>query len=280
MNYFLLIVFIPFSDIICAQSSNNDLNNDQRSSAPLPAGAESSIKNEANYIVGGPPTKYVWNFSMDFLYLKLIGNNDNNLIGPGARASGGYSYFLDDSFLAQGTINLISGPWGKLKNNCFDGDFSGVGFSAQFIKSFSQVGLRSGNNDLSLGLSLAYADLTGKSVGVNLKSTGNPNSREELLLESKYSIGVQTTSIEIFGLWHKIQKPRPSGNTTELLTTRVEGLALKFGIGRPILAKYRAISTRREDISTSSAGDPKEFIEKSNMQGFYGILGAEIWLGS
>ena len=237
------------------------------------------LKNKENYIVGGPPAKSLWAFGIDSLFYRLQSPEEHQIHGPGARVKAGLNYFFNDSFFLQNEIQIFTGPWGKVRNETFKADFTGYGFACNFVFPLLGEPIRSGQNSLSGIISANYSDLSAKSLGRNLKTSDNPDSRENVLLEREYSLKVQSLFLEAATQWIFFKTPRPSGNTSELLETRLEGHAIRLGVGVPVLSKYHAKAAKVEDTANSTQ-ELKESTTKGRMTGFYMILGGEVWIGS
>ncbi len=237
------------------------------------------LKNKENYIVGGPPDKSLWSFGIDSLFYNLHSPEEHQIRGLGARVKAGLNYFFNESLFLQNEIQIFTGPWGKMRNDTFQGDVSGYGFACDFVFPLLGEPIRSGQSSLSGIITANYSDLSAKSLGRNLKTSSDPDSRENVLLEREYSLKVQSLFLEATTQWIFFKAPRPSGNTSELLETRLEGHAIRLGVGVPVLSKYQAKAIKVED-SANSTQELKESTTKGRMTGFYMILGGEVWIGS
>lgn len=233
----------------------------------------------SNYTVNNPPTQTLWNFGIGSSLMRLSDGGSQSLSGPAARVTAGYSLFVSPTWLSQAQMQIYSGPWNRIRQNSFDADFSGIGFAIESLWSLTAKELRSGDSSLAGMLALSYADISGKSVGENRHYSGIPDDKADAFLERKYSLNIQALLVEGSLVWCYFHVPRPSGNTTELLTTRTEGVGVRLGAGAPVYAIYRANSLRRE-YSPIASKEPVESVSRGKMGGYYLFLGVQTWIGS
>lgn len=230
-------------------------------------------------ITNGPPTRRLWTFTASMQQLKLHGDRGNDVTGRSGQVGFGLGGFVSDRFLVQGLVSLHAGPWDRVRDSSFNADFSGTGVTIESIYALTGSTLRSGGSVWSGVLSLGYVDLVGKSIGPNRKEPTDPNSREGLFQEQNYQINMTAIFINPGIEWTHMQSPRPTGNTTELLATRVEGVSLRIEAGIPVFATFRTRSTGRDDTPNASQ-DIKERVDKGRLRGYSVITSVHTWLGT
>lgn len=228
-------------------------------------------------ITEGPPTDRLWVFNVGAQQLKLHGDRGNDIVGRAGHVGFGLAKFLGDRWLAQGLIDLHAGPWEHIRDASFNADFNGTGVTFETMYGLSGPTLRSGASSWSGILSVSYVDMVGRSVGPNKREAANPH--EGLYQEHNYQINMTAIWFNPGIEWTFIQSPRFSGNTPELLATRIEGYALRLSAGLPVYATYRARITKRDETPNASP-DPKEMVDKGRLRGYSVITSLHAWLGS
>lgn len=230
-------------------------------------------------IVEGPPATRFWTMSMGGQRFFLGSKEDHDVHGYAGQVSFGMSWHLRERWQLTGQAEVIAGPWDRIRNNSFDADFNGVGGTVDSLICVSRAECRSGDWTWAVAAALSYFDISGRSIGANRHDTGNPNERGNLFLEHRYNLNVSGLWIVPSVVWLKFSKPRPTGNTTELLTTRIEGVAFRAGVGIPLITRYRANFVKREEGSGASQY-PVESTEKGKMTGYSVLMSFQAWLGT
>jgi hypothetical protein len=185
---------------------------------------------------------------------------------------------MNDTILVTASGSSYQGPWPVVRNGSFESEFSGVGVGAEASWCITSI-CRANQYVWGVSLGLSFFDLTGKSLGPNQHDSGDPNLLGNAYLEQKYQLNVSgftaSTSFDLV----KFQAPRPTGNTTDLLTTRIEGGAIKIGVSMPFLMSYRAFILQREEGQPVTQS-PTEQKEKGQMRGFSWFITLKTWIGA
>jgi hypothetical protein len=231
-------------------------------------------RDENNFIVNAPPEVTFWNLSLDPMYDRRSDGGSHEMKGLSTRVSFGLARFLSDQMLMQGNIQILSGPWGRVHDSNFDSEFNGVGFDLKTVIGLRD--LRAGAPRFPLYLDFIFADRSGKSLGRNLNAS---SSNQGQVSEKSYKINNQDLCLEVGMYMLNFYKPRPSGNTLALLTTRIEGWGLHLGLGKPLVSRFKATTVYNRDPSAATAAE-KEVIDRGQLGGLYMALGLEFWIGS
>ena len=243
--------------------------------------ATSSFAIEDQSITNGPPTTRLWAFSASVEQFRLHGDRGNDVFGKAGQVGFGLGVFVNDRWLVQGLVNLHAGPWERIRDSSFNADFSGTGVTVESIVGLTGPTLRSGGGVWSAVLSAEYLDLVGRTIGPNLKEPTTPQAHSDYFFEQSYQININAIWLNPGIEWTNIKTPRPSGNSTELLTTRVEGCSLRLSAGFPIYSSYRANSVGRDNsgapVATQAA---QENVDKGRLRGYSVITSVHTWLGS
>lgn len=234
---------------------------------------------EDQSIINGPPTKRLWAFNLAMEQIKLHGDRGNDIVGKAASVGFGLGYFINDRWLVQGFVGLRAGPWDRVRDSSFNSDFSGTGVSLETIYGLTGSSLRSGGSMWSFALVTGYTDLAGKSIGPNRKEPTNPNDSSGFFLEKSYQINANILWLNPGIEWTYIKAPRSTGNTPELLATRIEGCSIRVSAGVPIFASYRARSVARINDQGASQAQ-QEVTDKGRLRGYSVITSLQTWLGS
>ena len=214
---------------------------------------------------------------MERLYLK--GQSDHNILGLAGGVGFGMSWFAQQDLILTGTVDIHQGPWGRIRNGTFDADFSGAAGSVEATYCFLQSTCRFGAPTMALGLGLSSLDISGKSIGPNRKDTGDPKDKNNGFLEHQYKLSANGFLVAASLVLVDLKTPRPSGNTSELLTTRIEGHAIRLGVAAPLIMKYRAVYIVREDLQ-EAAQEPSEHVVKGHLKGYSIFASFQTWLGT
>lgn len=227
-------------------------------------------------ITQGPPANHFWAFNAGVQQFRLHGDRGNDIVGRAGQIGFGLAQFLNDRWLIQGLVDLHAGPWEAIRDSSFSADFSGTGATFETMFSLSSSTLRSGSSNWVGVLSLSYVDMVGRSVGPNHKEPPNPYLNYQ---EQSYQINMTAIWLNPGIEWTFVQSPRFTGNTPELLATRIEGYSLRLAAGLPVYATYRARTVRRDETPNASP-EPKEMIDKGRLRGYSVITSLHAWLGS
>lgn len=242
--------------------------------------AATSFAIEEQAITNGPPTTRLWAFSASLEQFRLHGDRGNDVFGKAGQVGFGLGVFVHDRVLVQGLVNLHAGPWERIRDSSFNVDFSGTGVTVESVVSLTGASLRSGHGVWSAVLSAQYLDLAGRTIGPNLKEPTTQQPRDNSSFEQSYQININAIWLNPGIEWTNIKTPRPSGNSTELLTTRVEGYSLRLSAGLPLYNSYRATSVGRNNSGTNTSQTPQETVDKGRLRGYSVITSVHTWLGS
>ena len=168
--------------------------------------------------------------------------------------------YISKSWLFNGSVDILLGPYEPTRGERFDVDFYGTGATLWLGFSAQTLDLRSPEGGYGFALGLSYADTVGRSA--ELSSGATPD----------YVMHVTNLSL-VPGLFFSWLKPaRPRGNTPELLTTRLEGEVLSFGMAMPLISSYSA--TYESEVA------PRQSVtEKGRLRGYSLTLSLTGFLG-
>ncbi|MCX6123824.1 MAG: hypothetical protein NTV34_03630 [Proteobacteria bacterium] len=226
-----------------------------------------------------PPSDRLWTIGIGMERIYLKGQSDHNILGLSGGVGFGMSWFAQEDLMLTGTVDIHQGPWGRIRNGTFNADFSGAAGSVEATYCFLQRTCRLGAPTLALGVALSSLDISGKSIGPHRKDTGDPKDKNNEFLEQQYKLSANGFLVAPSLALVNLKAPRPSGNTSELLTTRIEGRAVRLGIAVPFLMKYRAVYIVREDLQEASQ-EPSEHVVKGFLKGYSIFASFQTWLGT
>ena len=189
------------------------------------------IANYANSASASDARNDVWEVGLNFQRLQLK-DDKNNLVGNGGSFQVGMGRIAGPWHLSL-VADVVLGPFTSLREERVKTDFYGTGGTLSARYTFGEKGART-MQGIGLSLKLAYADIVGRSIQ---NSTRTPDNREVSDLSMRTSIFMGYAGI--FISW--IQDSRPKGNTTQLLTTRIEGYILSCDFGYPLKSSYSTI---------------------------------------
>lgn len=224
----------------------------------------------------GPPTDRFWLAKFAAHDLRLVDSTRdlNNVRGLGGQISFGPSWFVSPWLEAGATLDVSFGPAARVRNNQFQVEHSGVGGSmyARFSPTLSS--LRSNAWTPTVSLYASYFDLNGKTMGRN--RVRGTESAPEWSLEQNFASNYNAIWLVPAIGAAKILSPRPTGNTAELLTTRIEGYFIQIGVMWPVYSRYRVTFERKEDQTSP----PESRSEKGKFKGTSFVLETGLWIGS
>lgn len=229
--------------------------------------------------VQGPPSDQFWAMGAAVRMLRYFGDQNNDVHGFSGEIQFGSSWFYGPKFQLNTMLGVMAGPWQRVRNNSFDSDFNGYGGSVDGRYCFMHESCRTGTWVPSLSLGIGYLDLSGRSIGPNRNYDGDPTNRENTFLESNYLIKLSGFVLTPSFAWSTFEKPRPTGNTLDLLTTRMEGVSVKVGVDIPVNVYYRASFKKRDDDQSISQL-PKDKTESGRSRGFSIVMAIQAWLGT
>ena len=223
----------------------------------------------------------VVSFSLTGVRYTLKADDDNELVGNGLKASLGGGY-IAKSWLVNVMLDVSLGPYEPARDGQLNVDFGGTGLTIWWATSAQTLDLRSSEGSYGFALGASYADMVGRSVGRNRKETSNPNDPENSNLVDNYVMRATYFSVlpSIFFAW--LKGARPTGNTPELLTTRIEGYVLTMGVSVPVMAKYQAHYDKRQILGENDSGDAsgsKRIFEEGTLKGYSILLSFTSFLG-
>ena len=184
----------------------------------------------------------VWSFGITGAQENLKAAGNNQLIGTSAAVQIGYGHIARD-WLANFSVDILQGPYQPTYDSQLQVDHSGFGFTAWTGLSAQNTNVRSPEGGYGFALGLSYGALTGQMMGRNRRDDGQGTAADRALIDS-YTSHVSKLSIipGLFFTW--LDQARPTGNTPELLMTRIEGLVLLIGAATPIAATYNTSYTK------------------------------------
>jgi hypothetical protein len=206
----------------------------------------------------------IWTAGLQGNRHALKGGDGNELIGNSYVVSIGRGHVAARWF-ARASIDVIFGPYERVRSGQFDSDFAGTGAGAWWGYSAQPADLRDKDGGYGFALGLSYSDFSGRSIGRSRLENAPSQSKKTHRLES-YALRATDMSIvpALFFSW--LKEARPLGNTPEQLKTRIEGYLLTVGIAMPVVGYYRANMEYRRDSSSDGqeAGTASESGEKQS----------------
>jgi hypothetical protein len=223
------------------------------------------------------PKRAIWSFGLQGVHYKLKGEGDVALSGTGGSVSLGRGY-TGDSWYGAAQVEFLLGPYSVIRDGQFDAEFSGTGFSLRSAYAlYPWADLRNSSGTLLAGIGVRYTDQIGKSVGRNRRDTGSLKDNNAALPE-RFRVAANILYLTPTIAYASFKPSRPDGNSPELLTTRVEGQEVSFGVSIPIYAQFKAVSYEiPEQSATASHQDIKW---QGTLKGTAFTLGWTLYLGS
>lgn len=230
----------------------------------------------------------IWTMGLQGNRHALKGGDGNELIGNSFTISIGRGHVAPRWF-ARGSVDVISGPYERVRGGQFDSDFSGTGLGAWWGYSAQPADLRDKEGGYGFAVGLSYSDFSGHSIGQN-RLEGQAKDETVRLIDS-YSLRATDMSIipALFFSW--LKEARPEGDSPELLKTRIEGYLLTLGIAMPVLGYYNANveyrnsandesqSEKLESGDEKSQGEGGKVTEKGDFQGYSILLNFTTFFG-
>lgn len=205
----------------------------------------------------GPPWgQLVWNFGVNGARNALVSESGRQILGSYGSVQFGAG-FLTQRWYALGSLDFLTGPFEPVTVGELDVDYAGTGIT--FWTGFSprKAGLRDGGMGYGIALGTSYSDLVGRSIGQARGGRRGPDvggpSGGPLAIDS-YTLQATNVSVipALFLSW--LKKPRPTGNSQDLLATRLEGHILTFGMAFPVAAEFAKKITLAGGDFTSERG--------------------------
>jgi hypothetical protein len=222
-----------------------------------------------------PVRETIWSFDASTIENQFIAPDGSEFAGIGASFSVGYGKITNNSWIL-GRFHFLAGPWDTARNGAFDTDFYGSGLDVEYGTSFPGTSLRSNSTPI-LTVAAGYMDISGRNIGGNKKSTGNPNNAENYYLEQDFKAEFGAIYVMPGAGWTWTKPARPTGNEPELLVTRVESAYLKLSTTIPVYSRARVEVMKR---STSDGLNQYSRLHTTGMiRGYSLILGTGVWLG-
>ncbi len=199
---------------------------------------------EAQQISKQKTQRSIWGFGLSGQKLTLKSGDEYEVLGNQVSIQIGSGYFAK-SWYFLGSLDFTLGPYEPIQSQQIDADFVGTGATLWTGFSAQTLDLRSSAGGYGFALGLNYGDIMGRSAGRNRRDDGKrqPDGKpteDNLDLIDSYSIRVTNFSIipALFFSW--LDEARPMGNSKDLLTTRIEGYILTFGLAVPMDTTYSA----------------------------------------
>lgn len=212
------------------------------------AESATEVMSEAAHAKAPRVRKKVWSVGVTGSRHSLVGSEGNDLVGNAATVQLGTGY-ISESWYFMGSLDILLGPQEPTRDGEVKVDHVGTGGTVWLGFSAQALNLRSPAGGYGFALGLSYADSVGRAVGRSnqaiTESLASPTAEGSASNASSVSIEnylIRTTNFAllpaIFFSW--LQPARPSGNTPDLLKTRLEGYLLTIGVGMPLVAFYQA----------------------------------------
>lgn len=209
----------------------------------------------------------------------LKAGNGDELIGNSAAVQLGTGYIADKWYTTV-SLDIILGPYEPVRNRELNTDFVGTGITWFTGISAQTQNLRSPEGGYGFALGLSYADIVGRTVSRrNADSRGGKKDNEEVL--DNYIMRVNKFSMmpAVFFSW--LKDARPSGNSPDLLITRIEGYFMTIGVAIPLLTTYSAKYSVRESTDESGTVKPThEKTENGQLRGYSILLAMTAFFGT
>ena len=191
--------------------------------------------------------KTVWNISLTQNKYALKSGEEASLLDSATIVQLGHG-FLGENIYVSYTFDIISGPYNARQQEHVSADFSGTGFSAMIAHTAENANIRTESGNYGFAIGLGYSDIIGRSVSLKPSVTKNENIDQFTMRVTSYTIFPS-----LFFAW--LKEARPTGNTPELLTTRIEGYMLNMGIAMPLWSRYKLsyLSTPTTQNTASSS---------------------------
>jgi hypothetical protein len=223
-----------------------------------------------------PARTTVWSFDASTIHNQFTAPDGSEFAGTGASFTAGYGRIRQNAWIL-GRFHFLAGPWDTARNGAFDADFYGSGLDVEYGTAFPGTELRSGSTPI-LTVAAGYMDLSGRNIGGNRKTTGNPEDRDNYYLEQDFKAGFGTVYLMPGAGWSWTKPARPTGNEPELLVTRVESAYMKLSATIPVYSRARVEVTKRS--STDSLNQSPRLHSTSGMiRGYSLVLATGVWLG-
>jgi hypothetical protein len=199
---------------------------------------------EAQQISPKKTRRSIWGFGLSGQKLTLKSGDEYEVLGNQVSIQIGTGYFAK-SWYFLGSLDFTLGPYEPIQNQQIDADFVGTGATLWTGFSAQTLDLRSSAGGYGFALGLNYGDIMGRSTGRNRRDDGKRQAdgkptEDNLGLIDSYSIRITNFSIipALFFSW--LDEARPLGNSKDLLSTRIEGYILTFGLAVPMDTTYSA----------------------------------------
>jgi hypothetical protein len=139
------------------------------------------------------------------------------------------------------------------------------------------MSLRSGSVP-TLSIAAGYLDLNGRNIGGNRKARGNPSEPQNFYLDQDFRVSTGAIVVTPSIGWSWVKSARPTGSEPELLLTRMESVAIRFGMMIPVYSRARVDTHRRTEAQTLIS-EPTKQSSKGQLKGYAAIVTASLWLG-
>lgn len=209
----------------------------------------------------------------------LKAGNGDELIGNSAAVQLGTGYIADKWYTSL-SLDIILGPYEPVRNRELNTDFIGTGLTWFTGISAQTQNLRSPEGGYGFALGLNYSDIVGRTVsGRNADSREGKKDSGEIL--DNYIMRVNKFSMmpAVFFSW--LKDARPSGNSPDLLLTRIEGYLLTIGVAIPLLTTYSAQYNVRESTDDSGTVNPtREKRVHGQLRGYSVLMAMTAFFGT
>ncbi len=185
------------------------------------------------------PKEKFFDTSLGLTRYNMIDEGTPHHINGNALSLGlGVSYFAPTWFLRT-NINFHLGPYEPFAHRSLTMDFFGTGLGVLLGLSAQGSELYSPKGGYGFALGLNYADIIGRSIGGNKEVFDKISSTDEAnQVIDEYQIRINDFAVMPAFFFSWLKKPRPIGNTPDLLVTRLEGYILTLGLKFPIKTTY------------------------------------------
>jgi len=244
----------------------------------FPANGKTSNPVDMSVTSESPIRNNFWTFGLSGTRHTLRAGDGNELTGNTVDVSFGTG-ILRHMWYSYGTVDILLGPFEPTREKQLDVDYQGTGITYWWGYSAQELDLRHPEGGYGFTMGIKYADIAGRSIGRNRREKGLRSNIENEHQISDYRMRITTFSLipAIFFCW--LKESRATGNSRELLRTRVEGYFLTLGLSLPVLSTYRAQYTSREKGDLGELNVDKNHKETGEMDGFSILINFTSLLG-
>lgn len=241
----------------------------------IPRARAEKLDNEA-LLASRPARDVIWSFDTSLIQYFATLPDGSKLKGAAGSFTVAYGKTRGDSWFTA-RFHILAGPWDAVGDGAFDSDFSGTMLDLDYGTSFPGMSLRSGSVP-TLSIAAGYLDLNGRNIGGNRKARGNPSELQNFYLDQDFRVSTGAIVVTPSIGWSWVKSVRPTGSEPELLLTRLESAAIRFGMMIPVYSRAR-VDTHRRTEGQSLSIEPTKQSSKGPLKGYAAVVTASLWLG-